>query len=95
MRRRFETTGDGDRHRTANLRDGVASADLVVANLTGALLVSAAEQLRRAVRPGGALLVSGFQPHETDSVLAALLPANGRAERRREGEWEAAVIDGF
>jgi ribosomal protein L11 methyltransferase len=79
----------------ANLRDGVAPADVVVANLTGALLVSAAQLLRAAVRAGGALLVSGFQPHEADAVLEALVPPGGRADRRREGEWEAALIDRF
>jgi ribosomal protein L11 methyltransferase len=76
----------------ANLREGVAAVDLVVANLTGGLLVAAAAPLSAAVRAGGQLLVSGFQPHEADGVLAALAPAGVHVDRRREGEWEAALI---
>ena len=79
--------------RTGNLRDGWPHADLVLANLTGALLVSAEGALRGAVRAGGQLLVSGFQPHEAESVLAALAPPPAMVTRRREGEWEAALID--
>ncbi len=50
-------------------------ADVVLANLTGALLVRAASQLRAAVAPGGVLIVSGLQSHERDMVVAALRPA--------------------
>ena len=71
-----------------SVRDAVAVADLVTANLTGGLLISAAESLRAAVRPGGQLLVSGFQPREADAVLAALGPPGALVTRRREGEWE-------
>jgi ribosomal protein L11 methyltransferase len=75
-----------------NLRDGSQPADLVIANLTGGLLVAAAAPLLAAVRPGGQLLVSGFQPHEADRVLAAIAIPGARVEHRREGEWEAALI---
>jgi ribosomal protein L11 methyltransferase len=78
---------------SGNLHDGAASADVVIANLTGGLLIAAAAPLTAAVRPGGQLLVSGFQPHEADAVLAALAPAGTGIERRREGEWEAALIE--
>ena len=46
-------------------------ADAVTANLTGALLVRAAARLGRAVRPGGALIVSGLLADERASVRAA------------------------
>lgn len=75
-----------------DLRDITESADVLVANLTGGLLVSAAAALTRAVRVGGQLLVSGFQPQECDTVLDALAPAGARVEQRREGQWEAALI---
>jgi ribosomal protein L11 methyltransferase len=75
-----------------NLRDGVGPADLVIANLTGGLLIAAAAPLAAAVRPGGQLLVSGFQPPEADAVLAALAPSGALVDRRREGDWEAALI---
>lgn len=78
---------------TGNVRDALAPADLVVANLTGGLLVSAAAALRAAVRPGGQLLVSGFQPYEADAVLAALALSGAEVVRRREGEWEAALVE--
>ncbi len=47
-------------------------ADVVTANLTGALLIRAAGRLRQAVRPGGALIVSGLLTHERDEVVSAL-----------------------
>ena len=48
------------------------AADLVLANLTGALLIRAADQLARAVVPGGVLIVSGFLADEHAGVEAAL-----------------------
>ena len=67
-----------------------APADIVTANLTGAVLMTHAGALRRLVRPGGALIVSGFPPEELDAVVAAL---NVRADRTAtEGEWAAARL---
>jgi ribosomal protein L11 methyltransferase len=50
-------------------------ADVVTANLTGALLVQTAGLLRAAVRPGGTLIVSGLLDHERSAVVEALSPA--------------------
>jgi ribosomal protein L11 methyltransferase len=46
-------------------------ADVIVANLTGALLVSAAERLRRLTKAHGRLVLSGFMADEEQDVLAA------------------------
>lgn len=46
-------------------------ADIVLANLTGAVLVQNARMLLEAVRPGGTLIVSGLQTHERGEVLDA------------------------
>jgi ribosomal protein L11 methyltransferase len=46
--------------------------DVVVANLTGGMLRSSAERLRELVRPGGVLIVSGFDEQERADVQAAL-----------------------
>ena len=43
-------------------------ADVVTANLTGALLVRAAAALLAAVRPGGTLIVSGLLAEERETV---------------------------
>ncbi len=65
-------------------------ADIVTANLTGAVLQKYADPLRRLVKPGGALIVSGFSPEESRDVLAAM---DLRAEREvRDGEWAAARV---
>jgi len=57
----------------ADLRVGSwPQADVVTANLTGALLVGAAAVLRESVRPGGTLIVSGLLSGERDDVAAAL-----------------------
>ena len=47
-------------------------ADVVTANLTGALLAVSATSLLRAVRSGGTLIVSGLLSHERGDVLRAL-----------------------
>src|SRR5207247_10646115 len=57
----------------ADLTDsGLPAAHVIVANLTGALLVRAAPALARAVRPGGTLIVSGLLTEEREAVCAAL-----------------------
>jgi ribosomal protein L11 methyltransferase len=45
--------------------------DLVVANLTGGMLAAGADDLARAVAPGGALIISGVTAEERDGVYAA------------------------
>ncbi len=61
-------------------------ADLVVANLTGALLVRTAAVLLAAVRPGGELIVSGILTHEEEAVRQAFSEATV-AQRQAEQEW--------
>ena len=56
-------------------------ADVVTANLTGAVLIAAAPVLQGALRPGGSLIVSGLLSEERASVYAAF----GTMSR----EWEA------
>lgn len=65
-------------------------ADLVVANLTGAVLRRFAGVLRGLVVAGGTLIVSGFSPDESDDVVHAL--AHGAERVRVDGEWAAALI---
>jgi ribosomal protein L11 methyltransferase len=47
-------------------------ADVVTANLTGALLVVSANSLLSAVLSGGTLIVSGLLAHEREEVVRAL-----------------------
>jgi ribosomal protein L11 methyltransferase len=55
-----------------DLRDvTLGTADIVLANLTGALLVQAAPLLVTMVHEGGHLIVSGLLAHERDQVVAA------------------------
>ena len=78
---------------TADLRDaGLAQADIVLANLTGAVLIGTASLLAGAVAPGGSLIVSGLQVHERADVLAAFadLQLSSSAE---DGEWVALTFN--
>ena len=52
-----------------------------------------AHQLIRLVGPGGVLVISGFQTHEAEGVLAAFAAWSGDVRRAREGDWEAARLD--
>jgi ribosomal protein L11 methyltransferase len=60
--------------------------DLVTANLTGALLVRAADALLALVRPGGIVIVSGLLDSERAGVAAAFRAAELVWEAR-EDEW--------
>jgi SAM-dependent methyltransferase len=51
------------------------AADVVTANLTGALLVRSAGALLGAVRAGGILILSGIQAHEREDLQRAPLEA--------------------
>ena len=65
--------------------------DVVVGNLTGALIVRSASALRAAARGGGALIVSGLQADERDRVCDALAPAPIVWEREEDG-WVALIL---
>jgi ribosomal protein L11 methyltransferase len=56
-------------------------ADVITANLTGALLVRSANLLLGALNANGALIVSGLQSHERDDVVSAF--------ERGQVVWEA------
>ena len=69
----------------------VGSADVVIANLTGGLLVSAARTLQDLVARGGSLVLSGLMAVEETDVLAAF-PTWTLEHRSEEDEWLCVVI---
>jgi ribosomal protein L11 methyltransferase len=71
--------------------DALPPADVVTANLTGALLVRSAPTLLAAVRPGGMLILSGIQSHEQDEVHRAFTGAEVRWEREEDG-WVGIAV---
>jgi ribosomal protein L11 methyltransferase len=76
----------------ADLASGsLPHADVVTANLTGALLARAAGQLAGAVRPGGSLIVSGLLAEERDAVRAAF----GAMELAWEAEEDGWIGEKF
>ena len=66
-------------------------ADIVIANLTGALLARGARRILETLRPGGRLIVSGLLADERDHVIAAFQPAEIVWESR-EDEWVAITF---
>jgi ribosomal protein L11 methyltransferase len=78
--------------RLADLRQAqTAWADVVLANLTGGLLVSAASQLGLLTGDGGRLILSGFAEHEEAGVRAAF--AHRAVEHRgQEDEWVCVTL---
>jgi ribosomal protein L11 methyltransferase len=66
-------------------------ADVVTANLTGALLVAAAHSLLSAVRSGGTLIMSGLLSEERDEVVRALGAATVVWEREEDG-WVGLAV---
>jgi ribosomal protein L11 methyltransferase len=68
-----------------------APAEIVLANLTGAMLIRSAAAIATFVVPGGTLVISGFMADERDGVEAAL-QAFDVVARSAEDEWCAAVL---
>jgi ribosomal protein L11 methyltransferase len=72
-------------------------ADIVTANLTGALLVRSADRLLAAVRDGGILIASGLMRPERDEVVGAFTAVNSVASarivrERDEDEWVGLTV---
>lgn len=63
----------------------VPAADVVLANLTGGLLIRAAARLRQALKPGGVLIMSGLQADERDEVWQAFAGLELEAEATEDG----------
>ena len=61
------------------------AADVVTANLTGALLRRSAADLLTTVRQGGMLILSGIQSGERDEVLQAFGEGEISWEREEDG----------
>jgi ribosomal protein L11 methyltransferase len=81
---------DGVRFEVRDLRDDtLPAADVITANLTGALLSRAARQLTAKLRDGGTLIVSGVQADERDQVFRTLSDAAPVWEREEDG-WVGA-----
>ena len=75
-----------------DLRDAApANADVVLANLTGALLVSAADRLKQLTDSGGRLILSGFMASEARDVLLAFAPL-AVEHRAQEEEWLCVTL---
>jgi len=66
-----------------------AIADLTLANISPEAAIQLAPELLRSLRPGGILLVSGFEGHEVNLVSAALPHAS---ELRRKGNWALLIL---
>ncbi len=65
--------------------------DIVIANLTGGLLIASADRLQSFAAAGGQLLLSGFMDHEERDVLHAF--AGCAVDwRAQEDEWICAVL---
>jgi len=65
----------------------LVAADVVVANLTGGLLIQSAERLRKVTNAQGRLILSGFMADEERDVLAAF----GAFSVEHRGEEEGWV----
>jgi len=67
-------------------------ADVVMANLTGGMLRTTAAMLMGLKRPGGTLVVSGFDEAEEAAVRAAFAPLR-QVARLEEATWVAVRLD--
>ena len=68
-------------------------ADVILANLTGALLIASAERLRKLTNARGRLILSGFQTHEERDVVAAYSAFTVEHRGEEEG-WVCVTLGG-
>jgi ribosomal protein L11 methyltransferase len=79
--------------RVVDLRTASLDAyDIVLANLTGGLLMQAAESLWDLAQPSGHLILSGFMATEEAAVLAALKRGRTPLYRAQEEEWVCVTL---
>lgn len=69
----------------------IGQFDLVIANLTGGLLITSASRLSAFAVAGGRLILSGFLGHEAADVLRAFAGCVVEA-RSQEDEWLCVVL---
>ena len=69
----------------------LARFDLVLANLTGGLLMAAAGKIQDLAAPRGPVIVSGFTTGEEAAVLASF-PRLRQLERAQEDDWVCLTL---
>jgi ribosomal protein L11 methyltransferase len=69
-----------------------APADVVLANLTGGMLRVTADRLDSLLRPGGTLIISGFDDTEEPAVRAAF-GSRRQTARLEEASWVAIALE--
>jgi len=84
-------TGDRVQFEESDFRTRSERYDVVMANLTGALLERSAATLGALVTPGGLLIVSGFMQTEADAVTSALNSVADLESIAQEEEWMCAT----
>jgi ribosomal protein L11 methyltransferase len=69
----------------------IQRADIVLANLTGAVLVRYADELRSLAVEGGYLILSGFAPQDS-AVVRAAFKGLAAIEESSEADWAAVSL---
>ena len=68
------------------------SAGVIVANISPEAIIRLAPDLMRSLRPGGSLLVSGFERHEATAVQSELEAHGGTIlESRHKNSWALLI----
>jgi len=76
---------------TTSVADLTGTYDIVMANILAPVLVSIAADLKRVLRPGGSLVISGILAERHDHVLAALDPLASVRSLEHDG-WISIVL---
>ncbi|HYT68121.1 MAG TPA: 50S ribosomal protein L11 methyltransferase [Vicinamibacterales bacterium] len=71
----------------------IQRADIVLANLTGAVLVRYAAELQSLVVDGGYLILSGFAPQDVNVIRAAFRGLSA-IDEKVDGDWAALCLRG-
>ena len=69
----------------------IGQFDVVIANLTGGLLIASADRLQACAVPSGRLVLSGFVDYEERDVIAAFSRCS-LDSRAQEDEWVCLIL---
>jgi len=89
---RMNTLPDTLEFQVSDFRSSPPSpAEVVLANLTGGMLTSSGPAISALVKPGGQMILSGFDHTEVEGVLAAFAGFN-EVQRLTEDNWIALQL---
>ena len=73
-------------------KGGISRFDIVLANLTGGMLVASVDDVMRCCVPGGTIILSGITAEESNNVTSAFARRANILQSEEEAGWNSLVV---